>query len=215
MTWSVATILVDAIVTPTRTYAERIEAGVVGKQSISASTDWVDHDAGLAVRVPTRLGAQRRQHRARCARCCPQGRRFDRMGGPAGCDRSPSATWASLLSPGRQHVAAAGDGGVRRCRPNQHGRGDASPVGRHGAERGLDRCAAHRLCGEADGFPVARRSQVLEKDIATFAQHGNVIEVGALYAQVGAQTRLMFDAQIALDRQRAQDGARARHRVRA
>ena len=47
-------------------------------------------------------------------------------------------------------------------------------------------------------FPLPGARQILEKDIATFAQHGNVIEVGALYAQVGAQTRQMFDAQITL-----------------
>src|SRR5262249_44786208 len=47
-------------------------------------------------------------------------------------------------------------------------------------------------------FKLPNVRNVLEADTRTFVRHGQVAEVGALYAQVGEEARQVFDASIAL-----------------
>jgi hypothetical protein len=196
--WSLATLLIEVIVTPVRSLAERIETGPPRTSTFFSAIRRMDTKAGALAVCPRDLvrsavsielaaldSAQRdgktREWQTGLAaadrllrhglRCFPyDGHLWLRLAMVEFARTGPTRNVADML---RLSAAAA---------PNE-----AWIIGPRivFAAKLLD-------------FQSESVRSVLEADVRTFAQHAHVGEVGALYVRVGEQGRPVFDQTIAL-----------------
>jgi hypothetical protein len=196
--WSLTTLLIEAIGAPVRALAEQVEAGPPRKWAFFAGIRRMDTASGVMA-------------------LCPR----ESIRGAVSVELAAldAASHEGKLREWEMELGAA-DRLLRhglRCFPydgNMWLRLAMVQFARTGPTNNVDgmlRLSADVAPNEAwimgprivfaaklSDFKLPNVRNVLETDIRTFAQHGRVGEVGALYAQVGEQARQLFDESIAL-----------------
>jgi hypothetical protein len=208
--WSLATLLIDAIVTPVRSLAERIETGPPRASTFFAAIRRMDTEAGALATCPRDLvrsvvsielaaldAAQR------------DGKTREWQMGLAATDR--------LLRHGLRCFPYDGNLWLRLAMVEFARTGPTRNVA------DMLKMSANVAPNEAWiisprivfatkllDFQLEPVRGVLEADVRTFAQHAHVGDVGVLYVRVGEQGRPVFDQSIALvdgERRTALDAA--------
>lgn len=208
--WSLATLLVDAIVTPVRSLAERIETGPPRAWTFFSAIRRMDPEAGALAVCPRDLVRSAVSiELAALDAASRDGKKREWEMGLAATDRLlrhglrcfpyDGNLWLRLAM-----VEFARTGPTRNVIDMLKVSANVAP---HEAWIIGPRIVfATRLLD----FQLESVRGVLEADVRTFAQHAHVGEVGSLYVQVGEKGRPIFDQSIALiegERRTALDAA--------
>jgi hypothetical protein len=196
--WSLTTLLVEAIGAPVRALAEQVEAGPPREWAFFAGIRRMDTASGVMALCPRESirGAVSIELAALDA-ASREGKLREWEMQLAAADR--------LLRHGLRCFPYDGNMWLRLAMVQFARTGPTSNVD------GMLKLSADVAPNEAwiigprivfssklSDFKLPNVRDVLETDIRTFAQYGQVAEVGALYAQVGEDARRIFDGSIAL-----------------
>jgi hypothetical protein len=196
--WSLATLLIDAIVTPVRGLAERIETGPPRASAFFAAIRRMDTEAGALAVCPRDLVRSAVSiELAALDAASRDGKKREWEMGLAAADR--------LLRHGLRCFPYDGNLWLRLAMVEFARTGPTRNVA------DMLKMSANVAPNEAWiisprivfatkllDFQSETVRKVLEADVRTFAQHAHVGEVGALYVRVGEQGRPVFDQTIAL-----------------
>ena len=208
--WSLATLLIEAIVTPVRSLAERIETGPPRAWTFFSALRRMDPELGAMAVCPRDLVRSAVSiELASLDAASREGKTREWETGLAAADRLlrhglrcfpyDGNLWLRLAM-----VEFARTGPTRKVEEMLQMSANAAPNEAWIISPRI--VFATKLLG----FQLEAARGVLEADVRTFAQHAHVDEVGALYIRVGEQGRPVFDRSIALvdgERRAALDAA--------